>query len=237
MTDKEIELIAKSEKYINYCKKVTDYDSVLWKDLHQELCIKVIENKAKVLVLQEDERDVYIYSVCYNLYHNAKEGRFKVKTHNKETSPFYQLKGNERDLAGYFEERGLEKETSSEKELKSQLVFELNYLLSSKNDKTRRGAEFLKLFIEGKNRLQISKELGVNYKIVHQEIETTINKIKAKVTGKNYMTKTEIQITLRSEGVKVSYSGKEKTFYVDKLPATGIVKEVEQAGFKVVKNG
>ena len=51
------------------------------------------------------------------------------------------------------------------------------------------------------------------------------------------MTKTEIQITLKNEGVsKVSYSGKTKTFFVDKLPATGIVKEVESAGFKVVKN-
>ena len=45
MTNQEIELIAKNDKYINYCKKHTDYDDVLWKDLHQEMMIRVIENK------------------------------------------------------------------------------------------------------------------------------------------------------------------------------------------------
>ena len=50
------------------------------------------------------------------------------------------------------------------------------------------------------------------------------------------MTKTTIQITLRGEGVKASYSGKDKTFYVDKLPASGIIKEVESAGFKIAKS-
>ena len=48
MTNQEIELIAKNDKYINYCKKHTDYDDVLWKDLHQEMMIRVIENKEKV---------------------------------------------------------------------------------------------------------------------------------------------------------------------------------------------
>ena len=123
----------------------------------------------------------------------------------------------------------------SERELRLQLRQELTRLLSSDNEKVRKGAQYLKLFIEGKNRLQISKELGINYKIIHESIQETINRIKSRVTNKKYMTKTEIQITLRTERVKASYSGKDKTFYVDKMPAIGIVKEIEQAGFKVVK--
>lgn len=238
MTNQEIELIAKNDKYINYCKKHTDYDDVLWKDLHQEMMIRVIENKKKVKELQErGELDFYLYTVTKNLYHGPIQGKSKLKTHQVGTSPYYYLKGNERDVVGYFEEQSLNKQTPEEKELKAHLVQELNLLLESNNEQIRKGAEYLRLFIEGKNRLKISQELGVNYRIVHESIENTINIIKAKVTGKTYMTKTEIQITLKNEGVsKVSYSGKTKTFFVDKLPATGIVKEVESAGFKVVKN-
>lgn len=237
MTDQEIELIAKNDKYINYCKKITGYDDVLWKDLHQETMVKIIENKQRIKeLIDRNEHDTYIWVIANDLFNHPRFGKTKLKTHNKGTSPFYRLKENEQDLSGYFEEQRLNKPTPEERELKVQLIQELNLLLESSNEQIRTGAQYLRLFIEGKNRLKISQELGVNYRIVHESIENTINIIKAKVTGKTYMTKTEIQITLRNEGVsKVSYSGKTKTFYVDKLPATGIQKEIEQAGFKLEK--
>lgn len=233
MIEKNIELIAKNEKYINYCKKITSYDAVLWKDLHQEFLIYYLKNETKINQMPSDEADLYLYGVVYRIWNDPKRGR---NTYKLEKSPFYSITDNVKNLSGYIEHKKITQQTKEEKELKLQLVQELNKLLSSDNEKTRKGAEYLRLFVEGKNRLQISKELGVNYKIVHQQIESTVNRIKATVTGKNYMTKTEIQITLRSEGVKAAYSGKDKTFYVDKLPATGIIKEVEQAGFKIETN-
>lgn len=228
-----IKEISQNEKYINYCKKITGYDDVLWKDLHQEFLIEVLNKKDKINSLPEKEVDLYLYGMASRMWNDPKRGR---NTYKLERSPFYSLTDNPNNLSDYFEERKLQQVSDQERELRSQLVAELNLLLKSNNEQSRRGAEFLRLYIEGKNRLEISKATGVNYRIVHEMMDDTIKRIRAKVTGKTYMTKTEIQITLRGENIKASYSGKDKTFYVDKLPATGIIKEVEQAGFKVKKN-
>lgn len=228
-----IEEIARDEKYKNFCKKITDYNDVLWKDLHQEFLIAVMNN-GKLKTIPANEIDLYLYGIAHRLWNDPKRGR---NTFKLEKSPFYSLKDNPQNLKDYIEEREVRKLTPAEAELRKSLIDELNRLLSSRNENDRKGAEYLRLYIEGKNRLQISQELGVNYRIVHDLISDTINKIRSRVTNKTYMTKTEIQITLRGEGVKASYSGKDKTFYVDKVPATGIVKEIERAGFKVKKNG
>jgi DNA-directed RNA polymerase specialized sigma24 family protein len=227
-----IEDIAECEKYKNFCKKITGYDEVLWKDLHQEFLIAVMNN-SKLKTIPENEVDLYLYGIAHRLWNDPKRGR---NTYKLEKSPFYSLKDNPQNLQDYFEEREVRKLSKAEIELRKLLVEELNRLLESDNERVKKGAEFLRLYIEGKNRLQISQELGVNYRIVHDSISETVNRIRSRVTNKTYMTKTEIQITLRGEGVKASYSGKDKTFYVDKVPASGIVKEIEQAGFKVEKS-
>lgn len=229
----DVESIAKSEKYINYCKKVTCYNNVLWKDLHQEFCIAVILQKDRVCEINESEIDLYFYGIIYQIFNNHKRGR---NTFKLEKDVFYSITDNKQNLDDYCESIKANTLTYNEKEVRKSTIQELNNLLESNNKKTREGAIYLRLYIEGKNRLQISKELGINYRIVHESIENTISIIKAKLTGKSYMTKTTIQITLRGEGVKASYSGKDKTFYVDKLPASGIIKEVESAGFKIAKS-
>lgn len=223
-----IEEIAVNEKYKNFCKKITGYDDVLWKDLHQELMISIIKNNT-IHTIPEEKVDVHIYSIANNLYR-----RFH-NTRQLEKNPYYLLKNNSHNLKDYFDSKEVLKPTPEEVDLKAKLVAELKRLMTSENVSVRTGAEYLMMYINGKNRLKISKELGINYRIVHEAMEETITRIRAKITNKKYMTKTEIYITLRGEGVKASYSGKTKTFYVDKIPAVGIVKEVEEAGFKITK--
>lgn len=227
-----IEQIAINEKYINYCKKISKNSSI-WQELHQEFLVRVIE---KIKEIKEaDNLDVYLYVLIYKMWNDPKEGRFKTKTHRVGTSPFYQMSDNEQDLKDYHNEISIHKLNQQEKDLRSQLKKELNGLINSDNERTREQGVFLMLYTEGMNRLQISKQLGVNYRLVHEGIEEAIRQIRAKITGNEYMTKTTIQMTLRNEGCKLSYSGKAKTFYVDKMPVTFIVNEIKQAGFNVCK--
>lgn len=50
------------------------------------------------------------------------------------------------------------------------------------------------------------------------------------------MTKTQVKYKLNSEGVSCAYSGKNKTWYVDKEPSAGLKADIEMSGFKVEKS-
>jgi DNA-directed RNA polymerase specialized sigma24 family protein len=194
--------------------------------------IKVIENKDRISSLNDDEVELYIYGTAWTTWHNKKQGRSKVKTHTAETSPFYSIGDNLNDLSGYIEHQRIDTLNQDEREVRIRLVKELNRLLVSDNQTTRTQGELLKAFCDGKNRLEISKELGLNYKTVHTSIKEATIKIKQNM-GHDILNKTQINIKLRNEAINASYSGKDKTFYVSKEPNESLKKTIENSGFKV----
>lgn len=226
-----IEQIAKEPKYKSFCRKIA-YNNHLWEDLYQEVMIKVIENQDRISSLNDEEIELYIYGTAWTTWHNKKQGRTKVKTHSAETSPLYSIADNLNDLSGYIEAQSINTLNADEREVRLRLVKELNRLLTSDNQTTRTQGELLKAFCDGKNRLVISKELGLNYKTVHKSIEEATIKIKQGM-GHDVLNKTQINIKLRNEAIVANYSGKDRTFYVSKEPNEGLKKTIENSGFKV----
>ena len=228
-----IDAIARSEKYKNFCRKITNGSS-LWEDLYQELMITAIENEDRLSSLDSDEVDLYLWGTAWHLWNSPKQGKSKIKTYKADTSPFYSMSDNPYDLNDYFENQKAQGLTQGEKDVRVRLVKELNSMLSSNNSATKRQAELLKMFCEGTNRLNISKETGINYKIVHRSIEEAKIKIKQSM-GFDIANKTQINIKLRNESVVASYSGKDKTFYVSKEPSQELVSTITKSGFKICK--
>jgi DNA-directed RNA polymerase specialized sigma24 family protein len=225
--------IARNDKYKNFCKKITNHNS-LWEDLYQELMLKAIENQEKLRSLNTDEIDLYLWVVAYDLWNHPEHGRGKVKKHKVGTSPFYSMSDNPYDLDDYFENQKAQGMNQAEKDIRVRLVRELNAMLNSDNVATKRQGELLKKYCEGMNRLNISKETGINYKIVHNSIEEAKIKIKQNM-GFDISNKTQINIKLRNEAVVASYSGKDKTFYVSKEPSEALKETITKSGFKICK--
>lgn len=48
-------------------------------------------------------------------------------------------------------------------------------------------------------------------------------------------TKNQINKLLASESINYGYSGKDKIYYVDKLPSGNLLMDIEKAGFKVLQ--
>jgi hypothetical protein len=145
------------------------------------------------------------------------------------------ISDNAEDWADYVNEIKASTLSNAEQETIRELQLHLKRLLKSDNQKTRKQAEILKAYCDGKNRLEISKETGINYKIIHESIEEIKNRIKFDMTGIKVVTKNDITIKLRAEGSKPAYSGKNKTFYVVKLPGGAVCEDIKKAGFNVCK--
>lgn len=211
------------------CFKVSEGNE-FWMDLYQEFILTILDDKNKELILKAENIEAYSYTIIRKLWSQK-----NIRKHTRKSS-LNQLTEDYDGLDEYFELLKINQPSETEAEIRRKLKFELTKLINSEDKKSKRQGELLKRFCDGENRLQISKSLKINYKIVYEEINKAIIKIKSSMGNKNIpATKTEIQITLRNEGCKASYSGKTKTFYVDRMPVPFIVKEVESSGFKVEK--
>ena len=162
-------------------------------------------------------------------------GKRRIKNHaDSETSSLYLIADNLNQWDNYNEEMAVNRLTVNEREQLREVKQHLNRLLKSDNKKTKKQAELLNDYCNGKNRLEISREQGINYKTVHEAIEEIKNRIKENMTGIKVVTKNDITIKLRAEGGKPVYSGKDKTFYAEKC--SDETKEyIINAGFKVCK--
>lgn len=228
-----IEEIARNDKYKNFCRKIANGNS-LWEDLYQELMIATISNKDRLSSFNSDEIDLYLWGTAWHIWNNPKQGRTKVKTHSKDSSTLYSMSDNINDLNDYFDNQKAQGMNQDEKDVRVRLVKELNAMLSSDNVATKRQGELLKKYCEGMNRLNISKETGINYKIVHNSIEEAKIKIKQSM-GFDIANKTQINIKLRNESIVAYYSGKDKTFYVSKEPTKELKETITKSGFKICK--
>lgn len=210
--------------YRNMCRQVACHN-YKWEDLYQEFRMAIIERVRKLETLTKNEIDVYCYGVIATIW------KQKYKP-SKAKSPVFDICDGFVDIEDYKNEVLFQ--NSKDNDLKKELIKHLDKLLKSENAQTRFQGELLRDFINGENRKKISERLGINYRLVHEGIEEAIAKIKSKLNMSNLpVTKTEIHITLRNEGCQASYSGKDKTFYVDKLPVQFIISEVEKSGFKI----
>ena len=199
-----------------------------WEDLYQEFVLVILE-KPKASFKEVLNIDTFCYGVICNIWYL----RDRKKTEIKGTNPLYQITDRPIDLNDYLDHLKLGSKNVFEKNLQDDVIEELNKMLRSDNKKTREYANMLYDLCLGKNRLQISKELGINYKIVYQSIEKAIDLIKKNMTGKP--TKQEISVKLRSEKVQASYSGKTQTFYVNTEPSEKVKELINKAGYKIEK--
>lgn len=110
----------------------------------------------------------------------------------------------------------------------SEVVEEFSKLLTS-TGRTRIKAEITQEFLNGTNRLKISKARDINYRTAHDAVSDTIQTIKTN------MTKNEIKESLLAQGINASYSGKDKTFYTSKAPSKELEAKIIKAGFKQCK--
>lgn len=149
--------------------------------------------------------------------------------HSMSGTPGYSKIGQHMRFANYADRAidvgDLFLTTDDEKQVEiADIMQELNKLLV--DPKQQNKAKLFNEFILGKNRLTISKETGINYRIVHDAVKQTAQNIKSN------MTKNEIKARLLSEGISANYSGKEKTFYTNKKPSVELEKAIIRAGFK-----
>ena len=216
-------------KYKDLCKRISN-NSSNYEDLYQDFILSILDPNCKERLTKANAEN-YIGVFCYGIISNIWNKRKLNNGCVNSSSTLYNITDNLNDWNDYIY---FLKVSKPDKELINEINTELNRLIKSENKETRRQGILLKEFVNGKNRSEISKELGINYRIVHQDIKEAINKIKSNLNmAQSPTTKTEINITLRNEGCKASYSGKDKTFYVDKMPVEFIIKEVEKAGFKI----
>ena len=222
--------IVSNDKYKSMCRKKAN-DDESWKDLYQDFILKILEDKSHANIIKAKNIEVYCYVIICRLWLDRipRSGYRK-----KDVSSLYKLTERPEDLYDYFDYCKLNTLTENEKELNITLKNELEKLLTSDSERTKQQGRLLKMFCEGTNRLKISKELGINYKIVHEQIEEAKNKIKFNMTGIQTVTKNDITVKLRAEEAKPSYSGKDKTFYVEKV-SEETKQMILKAGFKVEK--
>ena len=224
----DVKEIITCDKYKAMCKKIAGGDE-LWRDLHQEFVLRILEKEDKASILENP--DVFCYVIIRTIWYGRKLNSNYI---TRDKSSLYRIADNYGDFKDYIEHSNLNKVTANEKEIKQELNNQLNKLLNSDNERTKQQGKLLKMFCEGTNRLKISKELGINYKIVHEQIEEAKNKIKFNMTGIQTITKNDITVKLRAEEAKPSYSGKDKTFYVEKV-SEETKQMILKAGFKVEK--
>jgi len=209
-------VIFADDQYKQYCKSVSNYSSQ-WQDLYQEFAKELWTKRNQAV----DNVDGFCKGIIYKLwrsYNGSDTSRKKKGEH--------MLLANYADRA--FEIIGI---TEIEPNDTTEIDEEFVKLLTSPNERVRVKAEITQEFLNGTNRLKISKARGINYRIAHASVEHTIETIKTN------MTKNEIKEALLAQGISSSYSGKDKTFYVSKPPSVEVEKMIIKAGFKQQAKG
>lgn len=209
-------LIFNDNKYKEYCRYVSN-NSSQWEDLYQMFAEELLTRKHIVKTSIEN----YCKGIIYKLWRSY---------NGSETS---QKKRGEHMMLANYADMGYEVSEwimqSSPVPVNTRPIEELENLLLSENKSTRHKAQITMDFINGNNRLQISRDRGVNYKTIYFNVDETLEKIKTN------MTKNDIQIKLLSEGISASYSGKSKTFYTNKPVSKDLEITIIKAGFKQCK--
>jgi len=208
----DINSIINDTKFEQYCKYVTN-NSSLWEDLYQEFRIKVL------LIFKQIEASESPESYCRSIIHNIW----------RDSNGFRPSRKNSMTLANYSDMsyEVTDRHYNESPKEDNGIMPELEFLLRSENKKKREQAALFKAFIEGHNRLEISKQTGINYRTVYEAVEQTA------LTIKTNMTKNEIKSALLAQGISSSYSGKDKTFYTNKKPSPDLEKTIIAIGFKV----
>lgn len=226
------QVIFADDQYKQYCKSVSNYSSQ-WQDLYQMFAEEIWTKRNNIV----ENVDGFCKGIIYKLwrsYNGSDTSRKKKGEHMLLAN--YSDRGlkliNERyensSHSEYSIEKGVLLEDPQDTDT-SEVNEEFTKLLNSPNKRIRVKAEITQEFINGTNRLKISKERGINYRIAHSSVEHTIEAIKTN------MTKQEIKDRLLAEGVSASYSGKNKTFYVSKAPSKEVESMIIKAGFKQCK--
>lgn len=204
-------IIFNDPQYEGYCKYVSNYSSQ-WKDLYQEFALEILTKKHNVTTNVEN----YCKSIIYKTWRRMTGYGHCSKSEAMRLS-------NYADRSVEITDRLITDEIIPDA---SEAVEELDKLLKSEHKKIKRKAEITQEFINGTNRLQISKARGINYRIAHSSVEDTLKTIKTN------MTKNEIKESLLAQGISASYSGKDKTFYTSKKPSQELEAKIIKAGFK-----
>lgn len=208
----DMDTILFDEKFAHYCKYISN-NSSLWQDLYQEFRIKVMTTFKKIQLTENPES--YCRSIIYNLW--------------RDSNGFRPSRKNSMTLANYadisYEVTDYHYNESPKDDF--DVTPSLEFLLASDNKKIREQAKIFNEFVSGKNRLEISKQTGINYRLVHDAVRETAETIK------HNMTKNEIKSALLAQGISSNYSGKTKTFFTNKKPSPDLEKSIIAVGFKI----
>lgn len=204
-------LIFKDDKYKQYCRYVSN-NSPNWEDLYQEFAVELLTGKHIIKTSIEN----YCKGIIYRTY--------------RRLSGYGHCTKSEAMLLVNYADRGVEMRDEPNEVVQdhSDAIDEFNKLLCS-TGRSRVKAEITQEFINGTNRLKISKARSINYRTAHDAVTDTIKTIKTN------MTKNEIKESLLAEGISASYSGKDKTFYTSKKPSVELEAKIIKAGFKQCK--
>jgi len=202
-------------KFAQYCRYVSN-NSSMWEDLYQEFRIIVLTTFNKIQSAESPE--AYCRSIIYNLWrlgngygHGTKLDKTSFVNYSNTAQEIndrlFVVDQTEPDFSAY------------ENEIKR--------LMNSGSNRVQKKAKIFNEFVSGKNRLEISRQTGINYRLVHDAVRETAETIK------HNMTKNEIKSALLAQGISSSYSGKVKTFFTNKKPSPDLEKTIIAIGFKV----
>ncbi len=211
----DINSILLDEKFAKYCRYVSN-NSSLWQDLYQEFRIVVFTTFNKIQ--SADSPEAYCRSIIYNLWRLG-------NGYGHGTSQAKESLVNYSDTAYEINDRLLLVDESDHD--CSVYEKEVNRLMRSESNRVQKKALIFNEFISGKNRLEISRQTGINYRTVYDAVKETAETIK------HNMTKNEIKSALLAQGISSSYSGKTKTFHTNKKPSPDLEKSIIAVGFKV----
>jgi len=200
-------------KYQDICKRVSN-NSQFWDDLYQEFRIEVLTGNHN----PTQNIEGYFYGVI-------------VRTWRRLSGFGHSTKSEAMKLANYsdFAEPLMDYVDTDYKRNTEEMDVELTRLINSENKRVKKKAELFKACVDGSSMAEVSRETGINYRIVHDAVRETTKTIKYN------MTKNEIKTRLIAEGITVSYSGKDKTFYTSKPVSKELEAKIISAGFKACK--
>ena len=223
-------LIFSDDQYKQYCKSVSNYSSQ-WEDLYQEFAVILLTGRH-----QANNIEAYCKGIIYKTWRNMTGG-----THGKASESM--LLANYADRAVQILEDKYSNSSHSEYNHSgfnsimlaetipadhSEVLDEFSKLLNS-TGRIRVKAEITQEFINGTNRLKISKARSINYRTAHDAVSDTIETIKQN------MNKADIKAALLAQGIQASYSGKDKTFYTSKQVSKELEAKIISSGFKQAK--
>ena len=212
----DIQLLLIDKKYSDYCRYISN-NSSQWQDLYQEFRLEILTSFKKRDIKVNAEN--YCKGIIYNLWRH-------MTGYGHATKNQAMLLANYADKSVEITENLFNQPQQIDR---TDFEYELNTLLNSENRTIKKQAAIFKECINGSSRADISRDLQINYRIVHEAVEQTTIKIKTN------MTKNEIKERLLAEGINSGYSGKDKTFYTDKKPSQELETKIIKAGFKQCK--